>query len=243
MAPILTDPLLQIILLLLLVLMVVCVKLGKLTFYAAITAALLGFLVAATAGLKGIAMLGVFFVLSVLATSHQKRIKQLIHPDSAEKTGRDARQVLANGGVAGITAILSLFNPEHKEYYLLMMAASLASALADTLSSELGMVYGKRFYNIISFKREANGLDGVISLEGTIIGAIGAGIIALTYAGFGKIAIIVAIAGVLGNFSDSLLGGLLERKNLIGNNMVNFLNTGFAALAGLLLYLLFQIRG
>ncbi|MCX2450334.1 DUF92 domain-containing protein [Pedobacter sp. PLR] len=239
MALIFTDPFLQIVLLLLLFLMAVCVKNKKLTLYAAVTAALIGFLVAATAGLKGILMLGVFFVLSVLATSHKKKEKQLIHPVSGEKTGRNALQVLANGGVAGITAILSLLNPENKEYYLFMMAASLASALADTLSSELGMVYGKRFYNIITFKREANGLDGVISLEGTIIGAIGAGIIALIYAGFGQIAFIIAIAGVLGNFSDSLLGGLLERKHLIGNNMVNFLNTSFAAIAGLLLYLLF----
>lgn len=239
MALIFTDTFLQIKLLLLLVLMVVCVKNKKLTLYAAVTAALLGFLVVATAGLTGITMLGVFFVLSILATSHKKSVKQLIHPVSGEKTRRDAWQVLANGGVAGITAILSLLNPENKEYYLLMMAASLSSALADTLSSELGMVYGKRFYNITTFKREANGLDGVISLEGTIIGAIGAGIIALIYAGFGQIAFIIAIAGVLGNFSDSLLGGLLERKHLIGNNMVNFLNTAFAAIAGLLLFLLF----
>ncbi|MBB2148905.1 DUF92 domain-containing protein [Pedobacter gandavensis] len=241
MPPILTDPFLQIVLILLMVVMVVCVKIGKLTRYAALTAAVLGFLVASAAGLKGISLLGVFFVLSVLATSHKKAVKRLINKDSGEKQGRDAWQVLANGGVAGLTAILSLLNPAHQDLYLLMMAASLASALADTLSSELGMVYGKRFYNIITFKREANGLDGVISLEGSIIGAIGAGIIALIYAGFGQLALIVIIAGIIGNLTDSLLGGLLERKHLIGNNMVNFLNTGFAAIVGLILALVFHI--
>lgn len=238
MTPITTDPFLQVVLLLLLVLMVVCVKIKKLTLFAALTAAIIGFLVATAAGLRGISMLGVFFILSVFATAHKKAVKLRINPGSGDKTGRDAWQVLANGGIAGITAIFCLINPENHNYYLLMMASSLASALADTLSSELGMVYGKRFYNIITFKREANGLDGVISLEGTLIGAVGAGIIALIYAGFGPLAFIVALAGILGNLSDSLLGGLLERKHLIGNNMVNFLNTGIAALIGLLLYLL-----
>lgn len=238
MMPITTDPFLQIVLLILLVLMVVCVKVNKLTFFAALTAAMLGFLVATAAGLKGITMLGVFFILSVIATAHKKTAKLQINPASGDKTGRDAWQVLANGGVAGITAILCFLNRENNTYYLLMMASSLASALADTLSSELGMVYGKRFYNIITFKREANGLDGVVSLEGTLIGAAGAGIIALIYAGFGQLAIIVAAAGILGNLTDSILGGLLERKHLIGNNMVNFLNTGIAAIIGLLLYVL-----
>lgn len=226
---------------LLLVLMIVCVKVRKLTFYAAVTAAVLGFLVATAAGLKGISLLIVFFVLGVLATSHKKLVKLEIHKDSGEKTGRDAWQVLANGGIAGITATLSLLNPINKDFYLLMMAASLASALADTLSSELGMVYGKRFYNVVTFQKDTNGLDGVVSIEGTVIGAVGAGIIALIYAGLGKLALIVFIAGILGNFTDSLLGGLLERKHLIGNNMVNFLNTGFAAIIGLFLALLFGI--
>lgn len=236
---IISDHFLQVALFLLLVVMVICVKKRKLTFSAAVTAGVLGFLVAATSGLKGISMLAVFFCLSVIATSHKKSLKLLIHSDSGEKTGRDAWQVLANGGVAGITAILCFLNPENKQLYLLMMAASLASALADTLSSELGMVYGKRFYNVITFRRDQNGLDGVISLEGTLIGAAGAGIIALIYAGFGQLAFIVTIAGILGNFTDSLLGAVLERKHFIGNNMVNFLNTGIAAIFGCLLYSLF----
>ncbi|WP_316821325.1 DUF92 domain-containing protein [Pedobacter gandavensis] len=241
MQPILTDHFLQTALLLLLVVVVICVKKRKLTFSAAVTAAILGFLVAAVSGLKGISMLAAFFGLSLIATSHKKSLKQLIHPDSGEKTGRDAWQVLANGGVAGFMALLCFLDTENSPLYLLMMAASLASALADTLSSELGMVYGKRFYNIVTFQKDANGLDGVVSIEGTIIGAIGAGIIALIYAGFGQMALVVLLAGVLGNLTDSLLGGLLERKHLIGNNMVNFLNTGFAALIGLAFYFMFNI--
>jgi uncharacterized membrane protein len=46
----------------------------------------------------------------------------------------------------------------------------------------------------------------------------------------------IIIAGTAGNLSDSVLGALLERKNIIGNNAVNFLNTFIAALVALLFY-------
>jgi uncharacterized membrane protein len=49
---------------------------------------------------------------------------------------------------------------------------------------------------------------------------------------------VVIISGTAGNLFDSVLGATLERKGYIKNNLVNFLNTVFAALVAYLLLLI-----
>lgn len=213
-----------------------CLRAGKLTLPAAIAALSIGVLVAAGGGPKGVGLLFTFFALGVWATGHRKDLKAKIPTEATHSQGRTAGQVFANGGVAALMALLALIDNEQTELYQLMLAASLASALADTASSELGMVYGRNFFNILSFKKEPKGLDGVVSLEGTIIGAAGAAIISLIHSGISQLSLIVLIAGILGNLADSLLGAAFERKHLISNNVVNFLNTLLAALVAALLY-------
>jgi uncharacterized protein (TIGR00297 family) len=213
------------ILLILGIIMYICVRARKLTLPAALLAGMIGFIVATGAGYIGFFSLVLFFGLGVWATSHRKDLKAKITPEGVHAERRKASQVFANGGVAGIISFIAYFDRMHEDLYILMVAGSLASALADTLSSELGMVYGRRFYNILTFKKDARGLDGVVSLEGTLIGAAGAGLVALLSAGFSKMAIAVLVAGILGNLVDSILGATLERDRQIGNDTVNFLNT------------------
>ncbi|HJT72539.1 MAG TPA: DUF92 domain-containing protein [Chitinophaga sp.] len=225
-----------IILVLLAAFMLLCVKKGKLTPAGGLAAGVTGLLVFAGSGITGVMLLTVFFLLATIATSHKKKLKATVNPHPEK---RNAGQVFANGGVAAIMAALSLADPAHSNVYVLMIAASLASATADTVSSELGMVYGRNFYNILTFKRDTKGLDGVVSLEGTLTGAAGALTIAIVYSighGFDERLIYILAAGVLGNLIDSVLGASLERKRYINNDIVNFLNTLFAALIALLLF-------
>lgn len=218
--------------------MILSVKAGKLTVPAALAGSLTGFAVYAGGGYAGFLSLVAFFVLGVLATGHKKTVKAAIRAAGPHSEKRNAGQVLANGGVAALCGILAVVDETHEQLYVLMLAASLASATADTLSSELGMVYGRKFYHVLSFKKDQQGLDGVVSVEGTLLGSVGATIIAVIhslFAGFGHQFWVIILAGTAGNLADSVLGAALERRRFINNDVVNFLNTLCAALLALLL--------
>ena len=82
----------------------------------------------------------------------------------------------------------------------------------------------------------------MVSLEGTLIGIAGAALIAAVYClanGWSIYFLIIILAGAIGNLIDSVLGATLERRQIIANNTVNFLNTLAGALMCLLLYYLF----
>jgi len=218
------------------------VKKEKLTLAGAITGGVIVSFLFIGAGFTGVFMLGVFFLAGTLATTWKINTKELVGVAESNGGKRTAGQVIANGGVAGIAGLLAGIFPNQQDLFLLMMAAAISSAISDTLSSELGTVYGKRFYNILSFKQDKRGENGVISIEGTIFGVTGASIIAAIYAarfGWNKQVSWIVIAGTMGNISDSILGATLERKGIIKNDTVNFLNTFIAALVVLILFELF----
>ena len=205
----------------------------KLTVPAALAGGVAGWLVYAGGGYTGLVMLTSFFIMGTAATSWQKKKK-----GAAAQSTRTMTQVLANGGVAALAGLGIIFFPAARHPLELAMAGSLASATADTLSSELGMVYGRRYYNILTLKPDQRGPDGVVSIEGLLIGVAGSAVIALLFAashGWHADGWIIILSGTIGNLVDSLLGAALERRGYIKNDMVNFLNTLAAgALAALL---------
>jgi uncharacterized protein (TIGR00297 family) len=231
----------------------------KLTPPAAVAGAVCGWAVYVGGGFQGLALLALFFALGTAATSWRKKEKLGIRGAAAHQSRRKASQVVANGGVAAIAGLLALFFPANRQLFSLMLAASLSSAAADTLSSELGMVYGRRFFNILTLKRDDRGLDGVISLEGLFIGIIGSALVAAVFLlipaplapvfafiplrpeqqtpimSNSHAFLILLIAGTVGNLADSLLGALLERRGLLTNDIVNFLNTLIAAITAAVL--------
>ncbi|CAM4375295.1 TIGR00297 family protein [Pedobacter westerhofensis] len=215
----------------------------KLTVAGAFTGFVCGLLLYIGAGYLGLLMLTVFFLGGTVATSWGRRKKQvLVKP--GDQVRRTAAQVLANAGMATCIACLRIGYPEYQAVLLVMLSGTLASALSDTLSSELGMLYGKHFYNCISWKKDQCGLDGVVSIEGTLIGLAGAVVIAGMYAlteGMNMSFAVIVIAGAAGNFADSFLGATAERRGILKNDMVNFLSTLFAAVVALLFCLFFNL--
>lgn len=121
---------------------------------------------------------------------------------------RDARQVIANGGVAALAALAHLWPAA---------AGAIAAAAADTWATEIGAHSPRPPRLITTGKQIPTGTSGGITALGTAGGIAGAVVMALGSAVVaGELrwrgAMIVAGAGVAGMFVDSLLGATLQAR-------------------------------
>jgi uncharacterized protein (TIGR00297 family) len=201
---------------------------------------------------SGLAPLVALFVLTFAATKAGRHRKMLFGL-AEDRRGRNAAQVLANLGVAGLIAIAGfvslLDNAAPFTGYLLysapftaiLVTAALAQATADTVSSELGQAFGGTPFLFTTLRPVPPGTDGAISLLGTAAGIAGAILVALTGMWAMHLTLpqtaIALTSAIAGLFFDSLLGATLERRGWLGNDLVNFLSTAFAALTALALLL------
>jgi uncharacterized protein (TIGR00297 family) len=203
-------------------------------------------------------------LLTLGATRFGRRHKEGLGLAEA-RGGRNAAQVVANLGIAGLTASLALalswtahledsgltFTDTSLTHFVswnsllsVALVAALAEATSDTLSSELGEVLGGEPFLITTGKRVAAGTDGAISVAGTVAGTLGGFavlVVAVLAMRLNMLAAICAGVGAFaGFFCDSLLGATAERRSLLNNDSVNFLSTAAAALLSLLLFLIFS---
>ena len=120
-----------------------------------------------------------------------------------------------------------------------MSAAAVATAAADTCSSEVGKAYGRRTFLITSLRAVPPGTEGAISLEGTLGGLLGALMVAAVGAALGvyswPLAALVTLAGLLGSLAESVIGTVAERRGWLDNNLLNALNTAIGAAFAVLL--------
>jgi uncharacterized protein (TIGR00297 family) len=198
----------------------------------AVAGAVVCFALLASVGPGAFAGLLAVFAVTWLATRFG-RARKLRLGVAERKEGRTASQVLANTGMAAACAVC--YSAWHAPLMLLGMAAALAVAAADTVSSECGQALKREARLITTFQTVPAGTDGGITLAGTAAGAVAALLVSMVEWRVGLLSPrwmwIVALAGVAGMVIDSVLGALFERRGWIGNDSVNFISTVVAAVA------------
>lgn len=206
----------------------------------AVSAVFIGTAIVAGLGLAAFALMMAFFVVGSAATKLGYRVKAARGIAQEKGGARSWQNAWANGGVPAFLALLGgMAPPEHRLLFTLAYAASVATAAADTCSSEVGKAYGRRTFLITTFRPVPPGTEGAISLEGTLGGLLGGALIG----GLGALvglygwpaAAAVAVAGLLGSLAESVIGTVAEKRGWLDNNLLNALNTAIGA--GLVLLL------
>lgn len=174
------------------------------------------------------AMLLGFFVLGTAATKLGYRTK-LAEGTAQEKGGRrGARNAWANTG-AGVLFAMLLAWSDSPELFALAIVGAFATAVSDTLGSEIGQAFGRRTFLITTFRPVPRGTDGAVSLEGTLAGIAGSALLGALAASLGMIGwpgvLAVVIAAFVGTTLESYVGAVFERAKMIDNEAQNFLNT------------------
>lgn len=195
----------------------VAYKLGALKKSGAIAAVLVGAAIFIGTGVKGLFILGTFFVTSTFWSKFKQDGKRA-SSDVGEKDGaRDYIQVLANGGVPSLASIL--YYLDDNPIWLIAFVMAIAAANADTWASEIGVLSKREPINLFTWKRVATGTSGAISLLGTLSAFVGSALIGIIARILWSqqltppLVIAAVIFGFLSMLLDTILGMTLQRKN------------------------------
>jgi uncharacterized protein (TIGR00297 family) len=185
---------------------------------------------------RGFLVLITFFVLGSATTRFGLRRKQGLGIAQEKQGARSARHALANCGVAVYLAFL-VAAAASPDVFRLAFVCAYATAAFDTVSSELGRVYGGRPVLVTTLRRVPAGTNGAVSWLGTFAGiaasAVVCGVAVATGFLGGRLAGVVLAAAFIGSTADSVLGATLESRGLIDNEAVNFSNTLVGSLSGI----------
>ncbi len=168
-----------------------------------------------------------FFSLCSWASKHRYAWKVTSGVAQENKGRRGSKHAFAKGGVGLVMAVMALLT-DTPEIFKIAFVAAFATATFDTISSELGQIYGKRPILITTMRPVPAGTDGAISAEGTLFGILSAGFISaeaflLQVIDLQSI-VIVIIASFVGTTVESVLGATVERRKWVSNEVVNFIN-------------------
>lgn len=194
----------------------------------ALAGALLGTVVLGFGGAGLYVLLWVFFLGGTLATRFRKSRKEAMGKAEEKGGRRGAANVLANVSVAAFCALAAGLGP-HAGALHLAAAAALATALMDTVGTEVGQAIASPTVLLPDFRRVPPGTDGAVSIAGTLAGLVAAGLLAwvgvaaFVFTPSGAAAVV--LAALLGTVLESLLGRAGAPWRVSNGHVLNFVNT------------------
>ncbi len=207
-----------------------------LTWDGAVAALAFGIVIGVAGGISWVLLLLLFLLTSFAATRYKFHIKRQRGIQEGIAGERGWKNVVANGFVPFIIAILTIEEiPFHLEGDLgaILFLCAVAVAASDTLASELG-VLARKTWMITTLKPVKAGVDGGVSIPGQAFAAIAAiytgmtGILVFNFMdGFEfnlLYVILIADIGFLGCQLDSVIGATLETDGKVSKLTNNLLS-------------------
>jgi uncharacterized protein (TIGR00297 family) len=196
-------------------------KLKMLSLSGMIAATIIGGIIFGLGGISATVLLMFFFVSGSLLTKLNKTQASTI-----KKLGdsRNWKQVLCNGVIPALCLIIIALRHDLREEISLLFLGALATATADTWATEIGMRFGKKFYNVFTFRPIEKGLSGGVSFIGIFASIAGAFFIAaISLIRFNdtdplcglvlvKVLPVITLAGFVGGLLDSIIGATIQAK-------------------------------
>ena len=222
----------------------ICIILSLLAYYRGLLnlsgsamAMIFGTIIGLSGGISWILLLLVFLVTSFAATRYKFSVKEQKGIQEGERGERTWVNVVANGIVPLIIALLTINNLPFPGLDRItgsvLFLAAVAVAAADTLASELGML-SDNVRLITTLKPVKAGINGGVSMLGQLSATAAASYTAvLGYLAFVYIdglamnwlhIILIIIMGFTGCQIDSIIGATLENRGYVSkltNNLMS----------------------
>lgn len=190
------------------------------------SATLIGTITILFANLKFFAILLLFYIVGSAITKYKYSLKDSLGIAEPSGGARGFSNVFGNS-LAPLFFAMN-YGVTKEEVFAFAFLASVATALGDTMASEIGKT-AKNVYLITNFKKVTPGTNGGISIIGEISALLGCFLVSILAFALGILPIQyflpVIVSGFIAIHIDSLLGATLEIKGYLTNSGVNFLAT------------------
>jgi uncharacterized protein (TIGR00297 family) len=181
-----------------------------------LASAAVGFAIIFGGGFSWFVVVAVFFVLGVAFTLYKYGYKKRIGGAQEKGGARNWPNILANGGLASIFAVLNLFGGS--PYLGALFLGAISTATSDTAATELGLLSKGKPRLITNPSRTVlPGTSGGVSTLGFVGAAFGAGVIGVMALLLGilpsspAVVLLCIASGLVGSLADSLIGAGVQR--------------------------------